>query len=162
MSGKGTSLSRPADAWRSAAVKQAQARLDEAAVRADSAIGKARSLRIPRTPPLSEDDLRRIEEAARSGEASRETRELQRRIDAGEFTWREVADGRRMDDPGVRAALGANLDQMASAYRQFEEGYHLDQVVAAHQPREAPSHRREPDDDDGEWFLDSVYDGPPR
>ncbi len=155
-------MSRSADAWRSAAVEQAQARLDETAARADSAIAKARSLRIRQTPPLSEDDIRRIEEAARSGEASCEMRELQRRIDAGEFTWREVADGRRMGDPGVRAALGANLDQMASAYRQFEEGYLLDQVVAAHQSREAPSHRRKLDDDDGGWFVESIYDGPPR
>lgn len=155
-------MSRPADAWRTAAVEQAQVRLDEVAAQAEAAIAKARSLRIPRTPPLSEDDIRRIEEAARSRDASREMRELQRRIDGGEFTWRDVADGRHLDDPRVRAALGANLDQMARVYRQFEEGYHLDEVVAAHQPRGASSHQREPDDDDGEWFVDSIYDGRPR
>lgn len=152
-------MSRPADAWRTAAVKQAEARLDEVAAQAEAAIAKARSLRIPRTPPLSEDDIRRIEEAARSRDASREMRELQWRIDAGEFTWRDVADGQHLDDPHVRAVLGANLDQMARVYRQFEEGYHLDEVVAAHQPRGASFRQREPDDDDGEWFVDSIYDG---
>jgi hypothetical protein len=64
-----------------------------------------------------------------------------------------------MHDPGVRAALGANLETMASAYRQFAEGYQLDEVLTAHQPREASSGRREPGDDDGEWFVDSIYDG---
>lgn len=152
-------MSRPADAWRTAAVQQAEAGLDEVTAQADAAISKARSLRIPPTPPLSEDDIRRIEKAARSGDAPREMRELQKRIDAGDVTWREVADGQRMDDPGVRAALGANLGQMASAYRQFEEGHQLDQVLEAHHPREAPSPRRRPGDDDGEWFVDSIYDG---
>jgi hypothetical protein len=131
---QGSAVSRPADTWRTAAVERAEARLAEVEVQASAAIAKARSLRIPQTPPLSEDDLRRIEEAARSRDASRELRELQRRIDRGEFTWRDVADGRQMHDPGVRAALGANLDQMARVYHQFEEGYHLDDVIAAHRP----------------------------
>jgi hypothetical protein len=142
-------VSRPADAWRTAAVEQAQARLTEVAVQADEAIARARSLRISPTPPLSEDDIRRIEQSARSQNASREMRELQRRIDRGEFTWRDVVDGRQMHDPGVRAALGASLAEMARVYRQFEEGYQLDEVLAA-------------DDDDGEWFVESVYDGSPR
>lgn len=155
-------MSRPADAWRTAAVEQAEGRLDEAAAQANRAIAHARSLRIPQTPPLSEDDIRRIEEAARSRDASPGMRELQRRIYGGEFTWRDVAEGRHLDDPGVRAALGANLDQMARVYRQFEEGYHLDEVLEAHQPRGASSRQREPDDDDGEWFVDSIDDGRPR
>ncbi len=148
-------------------MQQAEARLDEVVAQADRAIATARSLRIPPTPPLSEDDIRRIEEAARSRDASREMRELQRRIDGGEFTWRDVAEGRHLNDPGVRAVLGANLDQMARVYRQFEEGYHLDEVVEAYQPelyepRGRPSLPRKPDDDDGEWFVDSIYDGRPR
>jgi hypothetical protein len=142
-------VSRPADAWRTAAVEQAQARLTEVAAQADEAIARARSLRISPTPPLSEDDIHRIQQAARSQNASREMRELQRRIDRGEFTWRDVVDGRQMHDPGVRAALGASLAEMARVYRQFEEGYQLDEVLAA-------------DDDDGEWFVESVYDGSPR
>jgi hypothetical protein len=152
-------VGRPADAWRSAAVEQAEARLEEVSAQADEAIATARTLRISPTPPLSEDDVRRIEQAARSENASREMRELQQRIDRGEFTWRDVVDGRQMHDPGVRAALGANLETMASAYRQFAEGYQLDEVLTAHQPREASSGRREPGDDDGEWFVDSIYDG---
>jgi hypothetical protein len=153
---------RSADAWRTAAVQQAEKRLDEVVAQADRAIAAARSLRIPPTPPLSQDDIRRIEEAARSRDASRELRQLQRRIDDGEFTWRDVADGRHLNDPGVRAVLGANLDQMARVYRQFEEGYHLDEVLEAHQTRGPQSHHRAPSDDDGEWFVDSVYDGRPR
>lgn len=167
-------MSGPADAWRTAAVRQAEARLDEVSARADAAIAKARSLNIAPTPPLSEDDIRRIEEAARSREASREMRELQRRIDEGEFTWRDVVDGKQAHDPGVRAALGTSLDQMASVYRQFEDGYQLDDVLAAnqhrvhqpeahqpgaHQPPGASPGRRGPGDDDGEWFVDSIYDG---
>ncbi|HET9254975.1 MAG TPA: hypothetical protein VFO16_07200 [Pseudonocardiaceae bacterium] len=152
-------MSGPEDTWRTTAVEQAEARLDEVAVQADAAIAKARSLRISPTPPLSEDDLRRIEEAARAGDASCEMRELQRRIDAGEFTWREIADGHRMDDPGVRAALGAGLGTIAGAYRQFEEGYLLEDVLAAHQPSGASPGQRAPSGDDGEWFVGSIYDG---
>jgi hypothetical protein len=156
-------VSSPADAWRTAAVQRAQARMDEVSAQANVAITKARSLGIPPTPPLSEDDIRRIEQAARSRDASREMRELQQRIDSGEFTWRDVVDGRQMHDPGVRAALGASLDQMRSVYRQFEEGHQLDEVLAAHQPRgHASAGRDGPDDNDGEWFVDSIYDGRPR
>ncbi|MGH3822109.1 MAG: hypothetical protein ACRDRA_04605 [Pseudonocardiaceae bacterium] len=155
-------MGRPADGWRTAAVEQAEARLTEVAGQADAAIAKARSLRIPPTPPLSEDDIRRIEQAARSQDASREMRELQRRIDSGEFTWRDVVDGRQMHDPGVRAALGASVAAMARVYRQFEDGYQLDEVLAAHQPRGSSAGQRGPDDNDGEWFVDSIYDGGPR
>lgn len=155
-------MSRPADAWRTAAVEQAEARLSAVAEQADGAIAKARSLRIPPTPPLSEEDLRRIEQAARSRDASPEMRQLQRRIDQGEFTWREVADGRQMHDPGVQAALSASVAAMGQVYRQFEDGYQLDEVLAAQQPRGASTGQRGPDDDDGEWFVDSIYDGRPR
>ncbi|MGH3697199.1 MAG: hypothetical protein ACRDRX_24995 [Pseudonocardiaceae bacterium] len=153
-------MSRLADAWRTAAVEQAEARLTEVAGQADAAIAKARSLRIPPTPPLSEDDIRRIDAAARFRDASREMRELQRRIDQGEFTWRDVVDGQQMHDPGVRAALGAGVAEMGRVYRQFEDGYQLDEVLAAHQPGGAG--QRGPDDDDGQWFVDSIYDGQPR
>ena len=155
-------VSRPADAWRTAAVEQAEARLAKVAAQANAAIAKARSLRIPPTPPLSEDDIRRIEQAARSRDASREMRDLQRRIDQGEFTWRDIIDGRQMHDPGVRSALGPSVAQMASAYRQFEDGYSVDEVLAAGQTRGAPSGQRGPNDDDGEWFVESIYDGRPR
>ncbi len=155
-------MSRPPDAWRTAAVDQAEARMAEVATQADAAIAKARSLRIPPTPPLSEDDIRRIEQAARSRDASREMRELQRRIDQGEFTWRDVVDGRQMHDPGVRAALGAGVAEMGRVYRQFEDGHQLDEVLAAHQPGGAGAGQRGPDDDDGQWFVDSIYDGRPR
>jgi hypothetical protein len=152
-------VSRSADAWRTSAVEQAEARLEKVAAQADAAIAKAHALRIAPTPPLSEQDLRWIEEAARAADASHEMRELQQRIEAGEFSWRDVVDGRQMHDPGVRAALGAGLETMASAYRQFDEGYQLDEVLAAHQPRNGPSGQRMLDDDDGEWFVESIYDG---
>ena len=57
----------------------------------------------PRSKGLTEADLAEIERFARGGKAPKELRDLQGRVDAGEFSWQDVAAGRVLGDEGVLA-----------------------------------------------------------
>jgi hypothetical protein len=66
--------------------------------------------------PLTAQDMRRLEDAARSGEAGADVRALQERIDRGEFTWPELLGGNAPDDAvEVWQARVAPLRDVAAA-----------------------------------------------
>jgi hypothetical protein len=153
------------DAWLTPDIREALARLEEAEVALDHTILEAKQLeqRVQKTQ-LSEEDIRQIEEHARSGAAPKELRELQRRVDAGELSWNDIASGRHLDDPRVQGALSSGVEGMRQAYTLIQEGQDLDEIVeegrppsrfASDAPDEGPDHDG-PDDDDGPVFR-SVY-----
>lgn len=101
-----------------------------------------------RSRGLSEQDLAAIERFAKSPGAPRELRELQRRVDAGELSWADVAAGRALNDPGVQQALAVGVPDLQRAYRAIEEGQDIDDIIASGTPA-APPPRRDDDEDDG-------------
>lgn len=156
------------DSWQTPEIREALAKLEDAEVDLDRAILEAKQVerQIPETQ-LSEQDIRQIEEYARSGQAPRELRELQRRIDDGELSWQDIASGRHLDDPEVRAALSTGVEGMRQAYTLIQEDQELDDIVSSGAPptRVAedrddrdPRDRRDDDsdDDDGPVFR-GVY-----
>lgn len=157
------------DSWQSPEIREALAKLEDAEVALDQAILEAKQVerQVPKTQ-LSEEDIRRIEEFARSGDAPRELRELQRRVDDGDLSWQDIAAGRHLDDPQVRAALSTGVDGMRQAYSLIQEGQDLDDIVAAGAPVPRVTDdrderddrddrdRRDDDDDDGPIFR-GVY-----
>jgi hypothetical protein len=134
------------DSLQTPQIQEALARLEEAEVNLDRAIVAAKQVeqQVPKTR-LSEEDIRLIEEHARSGDAPRELRELQERIDNGELSWEDIANGRHLDDPQVRGALSTGVDGMQQAYTAIVEGQELDEIIEGGPP--APP--RTDDDDDG-------------
>ncbi|HEV2783152.1 MAG TPA: hypothetical protein VGX25_27535 [Actinophytocola sp.] len=140
-----------AESWRTPQITEALARLEEAEVALDRAIVEAK--RVERETPktkLSEEDIQLIEEHARSAEAPRELRELQRRIDDGELSWEDVAAGRRLDDPQVRAALSTGVEGMRQAYTMIQEGHELDDIIEQGAPAPPRDDDGAPTDDDDE------------
>jgi hypothetical protein len=140
------------DPMKSPEIRAALAQLEAAEVGLDQAIMSAKQVaqQVPKTK-LSEEDIRMIEEHARSSGAPRQLRELQERIDAGEMSWEDISSGRHFDDPKVMAALSTGVDGMRQAYTLIEEGQHIDDVIAAGaQAPIEPDRPSSDDDDDGD------------
>lgn len=133
------------DAFMTPQIREALAKLEEAEVSLDNAIVHAKMVeeQTPKTR-LSEEDIALIEEHARSANAPRELRELQERIDSGELSWEDIAQGRHLDDPSVQGALSTGVEGMHQAYVAIQEGETLDDIIEAGPP--APR----PDDNDDE------------
>lgn len=94
-----------ADAWRTPAVRQADADLEAAVQRSVKA-----SQRLRQSPDFQQ-RLENVESYARSRAAPRVLSALQRRIDSGELSWQAIAAGKHLDDPDVRAVLAAGISE---------------------------------------------------
>ncbi|MDX3657566.1 hypothetical protein PV646_09650 [Streptomyces sp. ID05-26A] len=97
-----------------------------------------------RSRGLSEQDLREIERFAKSPGAPKELKDFQRRVDAGELSWADVAAGRALNDPGAQQALAVGVPDLQRAYRALEEGLDVEDVIASGTPAPPPP----PDDED--------------
>ncbi len=130
-------------------IREALAKLEEAEVALDRAILDAKQVeqQVPKTQ-LSEEDIRQIEEHARGADAPRELRELQRRIDAGELSWQDIASGHHLNDSSVQAALSPGVDGMHQAYTMIQEGQDLDEIIESPPPVRQTDARDDTDDDD--------------
>ena len=101
-----------------------------------------------RSRGLSEQDLAEIERFAKTPGAPKELKDLQRRVDAGEMSWADVAAGRAVHDEGVQKALAVGVPDLQRAYRAIEEGQDIDDIIASGTPAPRPP-RRDDDEDDG-------------
>lgn len=99
-------MSNPTDEsrWKTSAMIRAEIDLDEAALQVDEALARAEEMSFD-NPPLSDEDVERFEQAARDPNAPDQMKQLAKRVDEGSFTWRDVAEGKVMRDPDVRAAF---------------------------------------------------------
>jgi hypothetical protein len=128
------------DPWRTPQMQEALAQLEEAEVNLDRAVLNAKQVeqQVPKTQ-LSQEDIRQIEEHARSSEAPRQLRELQERIDRGDLSWQAIASGQHLDDPKVRAALEPGVTGMRQAYAAIQEGQELDEIIESGPPGPPPT-----------------------
>jgi hypothetical protein len=126
------------NSWLPQSVRDADAALDEAANRSNEMLKELDKLNISSSgpPPVSDEDIQRVEREAKSAKATPEMRELQKKVDAGEVSWRDILEGRAFDNPAVRAALQSNLTQLRDVYQEFEQGYTLDDVMNARRASE--------------------------
>ncbi|MCP2164914.1 hypothetical protein [Goodfellowiella coeruleoviolacea] len=107
-----------------------------------------------RSSGLSEKDIAEIERVARGPGAPKELKDLQRRVEAGELSWSDIAAGRVLDDAGVRDAFATGLPNLRRAYVAIEEGQDIDEIIESGQPRRGrPSGD---DDDEPPTFLERV------
>jgi hypothetical protein len=103
-----------------------------------------------RSRGLSEQDLAEIERFAKSPGAPKELKDLQRRVEAGEMSWADIAAGRALNDEGVQKALAVGVPDLQRAYRAIEEGQEIDDIIASGNPaaQQPPRRRRDDDDED--------------
>ncbi|GAA2818645.1 hypothetical protein [Saccharopolyspora taberi] len=137
--------------WKTQAVRDAEAALEEKMRKVEEALDKADRLSasLPEVK-LTEDKIREIEELIRAGKAPAELTELQARIDAGEFTWNDVADGTALRDESVQAAFSASVANMQKAKELLDEGHDVATVISADPNRPSDDSY---DDDPPDSFL---------
>lgn len=126
-----------------------QALIDDVDARTTAAVQVAQQAAQyqPRSRGVSEQDLAAIERHARSGNAPKEFRDLQQRIDSGEFSWKDIAAGRVMDE-GVQKALATGVPDLQRAYTAIQEGQDIEDVIASGNPAAQSRPRRDDDDED--------------
>lgn len=83
-----------------------------------------------------------LQAQARRGELGPDQERLQRRVDAGETSWRDIASGAD-DDPtaeAARAHLGASLSALREELEDDEAFQEVDAAARAQQERATPDH----------------------
>ena len=86
--------------------------------------------------------IQEIQAEARRGQLGPEQERLQRRVDAGETTWRDIASGAD-DDPSAVVARGHLAENFAALREELEEDpafQEADEAARAHQERATPEH----------------------
>lgn len=118
------------DDWKTPEIRAAEAMLEERMRQFEEALDKADRLSasLPEVK-LTEEKIDEIEQLIRAGKAPAELVALQERIDAGEFTWNDVADGTALRDESVQAAFGASVANMQKAKELLDEGHDVATVV---------------------------------
>ncbi|ATE57752.1 MULTISPECIES: hypothetical protein [Actinosynnema] len=71
---------------------------------------------------LSDADLAQISRAANNPRAPQALRDLAKRVDAGELSWKDIAEGKALDDEGVRRAMATGIPDLKRAHNAIREG----------------------------------------
>jgi hypothetical protein len=111
-------------------IRAAMAQLKAAEANLDEAIAKAEQVeQRTNRPGLSDRDIERIEEYAKSSDAPKALKELQKKVDDGDLTWRDIASPKHFSDPEVRAAFQGSATEMGRAYAMIKEGLSVDDII---------------------------------
>ena len=105
---------------------------------------------------LSPADIAAIEKFARSKDAPNALKDLQRKVDSGEMSWRDITSGKAVNDPEVQRAMQSSMPSLKRAYTAIKEGQNLDDIVAAGQQRPRRS-RDDFDDDPPSDFTEDAF-----
>ncbi|GAB3294083.1 hypothetical protein [Parasphingorhabdus pacifica] len=145
------------DDWKSQEIRDAEAAFEEALANAERALAEADrfSASVP-DGKLSEEQVAQVEELVRAGKAPDEIKALQERIDEGELSWDDIANGRGIDDPTVQQAFTAGTANMKEAKELLDEGHSIDEMIAADPNRPSTGDSGDEDEpgslmDNGKW-----------
>ena len=105
---------------------------------------------------LSPADIAEIEKFARSKDAPNALKDLQRKVDSGQLSWRDISSGHAVNDPEVQRAMQTSMPSLKRAYTAIKEGQNLDEIVAAGQQRARRS-RGDFDDDMPSDFTEDAF-----
>jgi hypothetical protein len=113
-------------------IRAAMAQLEAAEAGLNEAIAQAEVVeQRTNRPGLSDRDIERIEEYARSSDAPKAMRDLQQKVDDGDLTWRDIASPRHFNDAEVREAFSSSATEMGRAYAMIQEGLEIDDIIDA-------------------------------
>ncbi|ASO18142.1 hypothetical protein FHR81_002538 [Actinoalloteichus hoggarensis] len=116
----------------------ARSELDRIEAVADARMAEIKQQQLPESG-LSEAEIAQIEQFARSKDAPAELRALQERIDKGDLSWRDIADGSAVQDEQVQRALASGVPKLQQAYTMIQEGHSIDDILDAGDPFAGPN-----------------------
>ena len=137
--------------WKTPEIREAEAQVDRSARAIRELAERIEREGLPTIPPNNSDEIARqlAEEAGKPG-ASPELKAMKRKVDEGKFSWSDVVRGKVADDPDVRKAQDAAMKKMKAAFKAFQEGATLQDIINA----DAAGNKRGDDgDDDGNIVL---------
>src|SRR3954468_3021811 len=120
------------DAWKTREVREAESSLDRSLTKSRQLLKKLAKVQLrPADLRASGEQVSSLENAAKRSDAPAELRLLKRKVDAGELSWKDVAEGRAFADPDFQRLAASKLGPAREAYQDFEEGASLDDVIEA-------------------------------
>jgi hypothetical protein len=122
------------DSWKTPELRKAEAELDLTMAKSRKLIAQVEE-KLAQMPDIDTtakpEDIAAIKAAAEKPNAPAEMRELKKKVDAGELTWKDVLEGKALKDPAVRAAMAGRLGEMREIYQEVEEGATLEDILEA-------------------------------
>jgi hypothetical protein len=122
------------DSWKPAALREAEAQLDETMAKARDLIDKTEE-KLKQLPDVDltakPEDIARLKAAAERPDAPAELRALKKKVDDGELSWKDVLEGKALKDETVREAMRARLGEMREIYQEAEAGATLEEILEA-------------------------------
>ncbi|APU12576.1 hypothetical protein UA75_02450 [Actinoalloteichus sp. GBA129-24] len=116
----------------------ARSQLDQIEAEADARMAEIKQQQLPESG-LTEAEIAQIEQFARSKDAPPELAALQARIDKGDLSWGDIADGSAVQDEQVQRALASGVPKLQQAYAMIQEGHELDDILDAGDPFAGPN-----------------------
>jgi hypothetical protein len=124
----------PDDPWKPAALREAEAQLDETMAKARQLIQKTEE-KLKQIPDVDHtarpEDVTALKAAAVRPNALAELRALRKKVDAGELSWTDVLEGNALKDETVREAMRGRLGEMREIYQEAEAGASLEDILEA-------------------------------
>ncbi|MDA3628100.1 hypothetical protein [Saccharopolyspora oryzae] len=137
--------------WKTPEIRDAEAMFEERLLQAEQALERATAYEaaLPEIK-LNDEQIEDIEQRIRSGQAPPEIAALQARIDAGEFSWQDIASGEALRDESVQSAFSKSVENMQQAKELLDAGYDTATVIN-NDPNRAPEDTY--DDEPPDSFL---------
>jgi hypothetical protein len=122
------------DSWKPPSLRAAESALAETMEKSRKMIAQVEE-KLAKMPDVDltakPQDIAAIKAAAERPDAPAEMRELKKKVDAGELTWKDILEGKALQDPTVRAAMSGRLGEMKEIYEEVEEGASLEDILEA-------------------------------
>lgn len=123
----------PEDAWKTPEIREAESALDRTVSKSRELLKNLEKIKLP---PLKKPDtperIEALKNAASRPDAPPELRRIKQKVDAGEFSWQEVAAGKAFADPEVRELASARLGEAKEILDELEDGASPEQLLEAH------------------------------
>lgn len=150
--------------WKTADIAKVEAQLEEQEYALSAEIERSTAMldELDRqTPEVKDQEVEEFKEAVTKGPmASREWRVIAQRIERGEFTWRDILDGKMDSDPDMNAAMQSTRRAAEDAefnggdgVQSPEDGQQATDDTNVQRRNRAPVY-----DDEDEYFMGSIFD----
>ncbi|WP_275291477.1 hypothetical protein [Amycolatopsis sp. La24] len=120
------------DSWKTPELREAEAALDRTVRKSQQLLKDLEKIKLRPLPKTDTPErIEAIKRAASRPDAPAQLRLVKRKVEAGEFSWEDVAAGRAFADPEVRALADEKLSEAKDILEELEEGQSPEEILEA-------------------------------
>ncbi|SFQ43652.1 hypothetical protein [Amycolatopsis rubida] len=120
------------DSWKTPELREAEAALDRTVRKSQQLLKDLEKIKLRPLPKTDTPErIEAIKRAASRPDAPAQLRLIKRKVDAGEYSWEDVAAGRAFADPEVRALADEKLSEAKDILEELEEGQRPEEILEA-------------------------------